>query len=214
MPKSPPPYAPEFKEEAVRLFRTSGRSIGSLAADLGVAHETLRTWIKRHEIDGGNAPGVTSAERRSGTPADNAVAESFFATLQTELLDRRPGRPERASERRSSSTSRSSTTANAATQASPTSAPTTTRGGTRASKLKTQPPRALDCPPIRGHSRGWHVARSRSKPLETQFRKFHSSRCAIKPCGRPALILRRHLRHGSPMTRHITGLAGSRWSCA
>lgn len=25
---------------------------------------------------------------RSGTPADNAVAESFFATLQTELLDR------------------------------------------------------------------------------------------------------------------------------
>ena len=25
---------------------------------------------------------------RSGTPADNAVAESFFATVQTELLDR------------------------------------------------------------------------------------------------------------------------------
>jgi transposase InsO family protein len=25
---------------------------------------------------------------RSGTPADNAVAESFFTTLQTELLDR------------------------------------------------------------------------------------------------------------------------------
>lgn len=25
---------------------------------------------------------------RSGTPADNAVSESFFATLQTELLDR------------------------------------------------------------------------------------------------------------------------------
>lgn len=63
MPKAPPPYPPEFKEEAVRLSRTSGKSIGSLAADLGVAHATLRTWIKQHENDGGNAPGITSAER-------------------------------------------------------------------------------------------------------------------------------------------------------
>jgi putative transposase len=32
--------------------------------------------------------GVMPSMGRSGTPADNAVAESFFATLQTELLDR------------------------------------------------------------------------------------------------------------------------------
>lgn len=32
--------------------------------------------------------GVVGSMGRSGTPADNAVAESFFATLQTELLDR------------------------------------------------------------------------------------------------------------------------------
>lgn len=34
------------------------------------------------------AIGVVPSMGRSGTPADNAVAESFFATLQTELLDR------------------------------------------------------------------------------------------------------------------------------
>jgi len=34
------------------------------------------------------ATGVVGSMGRSGTPADNAVAESFFATLQTELLDR------------------------------------------------------------------------------------------------------------------------------
>ena len=34
------------------------------------------------------ASGVVGSMGRSGTPADNAVAESFFATLQTELLDR------------------------------------------------------------------------------------------------------------------------------
>jgi transposase InsO family protein len=34
------------------------------------------------------ASGAVGSMGRSGTPADNAVAESFFATLQTELLDR------------------------------------------------------------------------------------------------------------------------------
>lgn len=63
MPKAPPPYPPEFKEEAVRLFRASGKSVGSLAADLGVAYETLRKWIEQHDVDDGNAPGITSAER-------------------------------------------------------------------------------------------------------------------------------------------------------
>jgi transposase InsO family protein len=32
--------------------------------------------------------GVVGSMGRSGTPAANAVADSFFATLQTELLDR------------------------------------------------------------------------------------------------------------------------------
>lgn len=63
MPKAPSPYLPEFREEAVRLFRTSGKSIGSLAADLGVTYETLRNWIRQHDVDDGNAPGITSAER-------------------------------------------------------------------------------------------------------------------------------------------------------
>lgn len=63
MPKAPPPYPREFREEAFHLFCTSGKSIGSLAANLGVAYETLRKWIKQHDVDDGNAPGVTSAER-------------------------------------------------------------------------------------------------------------------------------------------------------
>ena len=34
------------------------------------------------------ASGIVPSMGRSGTPADNAIAESFFATLQTELFDR------------------------------------------------------------------------------------------------------------------------------
>ena len=63
MPKAPPPYPPEFREEAVRLVQSSGKRISEVAKDLGVSYETLRTWVKRHQVDNGNAPGVTTAER-------------------------------------------------------------------------------------------------------------------------------------------------------
>ncbi len=33
------------------MFRTSGKCIGSLAADLGVAYETPRKWSKQHDVD-------------------------------------------------------------------------------------------------------------------------------------------------------------------
>ena len=63
MPKTRPPYPPEFREEAVRLALTSGKRTSEIAADLGVSYESLRKWIKQHQVDGGNAPGVTSSER-------------------------------------------------------------------------------------------------------------------------------------------------------
>ena len=40
MPKTNPPYTPEFKAEAVQLFKDS-RSV--MAQDLGVSTESLRT---------------------------------------------------------------------------------------------------------------------------------------------------------------------------
>jgi len=63
MPKAPPPYPAEFREQAVRLALSSDKRTAEIAADLGISYETLRKWIKRHEVDGGNAPGVTSSER-------------------------------------------------------------------------------------------------------------------------------------------------------
>jgi transposase len=38
-------FTPEFRAEAVRLVRTSGRSRREIAADLGVGLSTLRSWI-------------------------------------------------------------------------------------------------------------------------------------------------------------------------
>lgn len=57
------PYPPEFKREAVELYRRSGKSLVVIAGELGVAVESLRTWNKRYEVDAGEREGLSTAER-------------------------------------------------------------------------------------------------------------------------------------------------------
>ena len=44
-----PRYTEEFKREAVRLYRTSGRTQHEVAAGLGITANTLRSWVRRDE---------------------------------------------------------------------------------------------------------------------------------------------------------------------
>ena len=60
---SPPPYSLEFRREAVRLLRASGRSIPQLAEELGCSPQSLRNWSRRLDVDEGKAEGLTSDER-------------------------------------------------------------------------------------------------------------------------------------------------------
>jgi transposase len=60
---STPPYPLEFRREAVRLLRTSDRSVPQLAKELGCSPQSLRNWARQLDVDEGKADGLTSDER-------------------------------------------------------------------------------------------------------------------------------------------------------
>jgi transposase len=63
-------YPPELRERAVRMvaevrpeYPAEWPAIEAVATRLGIGSaETLRKWIRRAEVDGGQRPGVTSEE--------------------------------------------------------------------------------------------------------------------------------------------------------
>lgn len=64
MGKTRPPYPREFRLEAVRLVRESGKSSYRIAKDLGVAEQSLRNWVKQADLDSGRrTDGLTTEER-------------------------------------------------------------------------------------------------------------------------------------------------------
>jgi len=56
-------FPPEFRTEAVRLHRMSGRSLRATAQEIGVSTETLARWVRQAEIDEGRSAGLTTEER-------------------------------------------------------------------------------------------------------------------------------------------------------
>jgi len=62
VPGPTPHYPPEFKKEAVKLHRSSNKSIPKMAEELGIASESMRRWIRQHEVDSDEREGLTTEE--------------------------------------------------------------------------------------------------------------------------------------------------------
>jgi len=62
MPRTRPPYPPEFRRQAVELLR-AGTPLKQVAAELGVSEQTLRNWRRQGDVDAGRADGLTTDQR-------------------------------------------------------------------------------------------------------------------------------------------------------
>ena len=101
-----PMYSPEFRERALRLVQEHEQAHGSqwaairsIAEKLGCSAETLRSWVRRTEVDAGERPGLTTDDHRRLQELERENVElrraneilrhaaAFFAAAE---LDRRP----------------------------------------------------------------------------------------------------------------------------
>jgi transposase len=63
MPRSHPPYAPEYRRRIIELAR-AGRSINELAREFEPSANAIRYWLKQAGLDAGlRSDGLTTDER-------------------------------------------------------------------------------------------------------------------------------------------------------
>ena len=58
-------FSPEFRAEAIKLAKESGKTIKEQAKELGLSESALRKWVRQAEVDGGNGlvGALTTVER-------------------------------------------------------------------------------------------------------------------------------------------------------
>lgn len=67
MPKSKPPYPPEFRARILELVR-AGRTVASLAKEFKVTDQTIRNWTRQADLDSGRRnDGFTTEEKQELT---------------------------------------------------------------------------------------------------------------------------------------------------
>jgi transposase len=49
-------FTPEQKAEAVKIVRTTGKSVGQVAREMGLTETALRSWVRQDEINQNPSP--------------------------------------------------------------------------------------------------------------------------------------------------------------
>jgi transposase len=58
----PKPFPKEFREDVIRVARTSDSSVAQVAKDFGVSESCLHRWLAQDDVEQGNGPGVAASE--------------------------------------------------------------------------------------------------------------------------------------------------------
>src|SRR5437773_10040613 len=59
-------FSPEFKAEAIRVVRESGKSVSTVARELDLTETALRRWVVQAEVDAGRSgSGPLTADERA-----------------------------------------------------------------------------------------------------------------------------------------------------
>ena len=58
----PKPFPREFREDVVRVARSSDASVAQVAKDFGISESCLHRWLALDDVDQGKRPGVSSTE--------------------------------------------------------------------------------------------------------------------------------------------------------
>lgn len=67
MPKTKPPYDPEFRRRVVELAR-AGQPLRELSKKFGCSEQSIRNWMRQQDLDEGRrSDGMTTEEREELT---------------------------------------------------------------------------------------------------------------------------------------------------
>lgn len=67
MPRTRPPYMPEFRQRIVELYH-AGRSVSELAREFEPSSQAIRDWIKQTDLNAGKrSDGLTTDEKEELT---------------------------------------------------------------------------------------------------------------------------------------------------
>lgn len=88
MPRTHPPYPPEYRQQIVELVR-AGRRPEDLAREFGPTVQTIQNWLKQADRDDGRRhDGLTTAERQELVRLRREIKQ---VRLEREILAHRPG---------------------------------------------------------------------------------------------------------------------------
>ena len=69
----PKPYPKEFRDDVVAVARKGEAPLKQIAKDFGISEGCLSNWLKKADVEDGNRPGVTDADRKESREKDKRI---------------------------------------------------------------------------------------------------------------------------------------------